>query len=78
MKINGSLGIAVIFPHLGAKSAFWREIPPYMGGTTPIPNEPVLLRENYANREDSVVIARVFFPKQSPTTTRRLLPEGSQ
>jgi len=33
----GSLGIAVISLHLGAKSAFWRETPPHMGGITATP-----------------------------------------
>jgi len=38
MKI-GSLGIAVISLHLGAKNAFWRETPPHMGGITANPKE---------------------------------------
>jgi hypothetical protein len=36
---DGSLGIAVVFPHLGAKSVIWRETPPYVGGITATPNE---------------------------------------
>jgi hypothetical protein len=38
----GSLGIAVISLHLGAKNAFWRETPPHMGGITANPKEASL------------------------------------
>jgi hypothetical protein len=38
----GSLGIAVIFPYVGAKNAFWLVMPPYVGGTTATPNEAIL------------------------------------
>jgi hypothetical protein len=39
-EIKGSLGISVVAPYVGAKTALCAKQPPYLGGTTANPKEP--------------------------------------
>jgi hypothetical protein len=39
----GSLGISVVAPYVGAKTALCAKQPPYLGGTTANPKEPNVL-----------------------------------